>query len=43
LRVIASIEAPAAIDRILAHLGCDTEAVDPTHPSRAPPGRPWLV
>jgi hypothetical protein len=35
--VIASIEAPAVIERILEHLGCDAEAVDPAHPSRAPP------
>jgi hypothetical protein len=37
LRVIASIEAPALIDRILEHLGRDGESVDPAHPSRAPP------
>ena len=37
LRVIASIEAPAVIERILEHLGRDAEAVDPAHPSRAPP------
>jgi hypothetical protein len=37
LRVIASIEAPAVIERILEHLGRDTESVDPAHPSRAPP------
>jgi hypothetical protein len=35
--VIASIEAPAVIDRILEHLGRDGESVDPAHPSRAPP------
>jgi hypothetical protein len=35
--VIASIEAPALIERILEHLGRDAEALDPTHPSRAPP------
>ena len=38
-RVIASIEEPAVIARILAHLGRDTESVDPAHPSRAPPER----
>ena len=37
LRVIASIEEQATIDRILEHLGCDAESVDPGHPSRAPP------
>src|SRR5690606_11976638 len=37
LRVIASIEEPATIERILAHLGRDAEPVDPAHPSRAPP------
>src|SRR5690606_31291751 len=37
LRVIASIEAPATIERILAHLGRDAEPVDPAYPSRAPP------
>jgi hypothetical protein len=35
--VIASIEGPATIERILAHLGCDGESVDPAHASRAPP------
>ncbi len=37
LRVIASIEGAAVIERILEHLGRDAEAVDPAHPSRAPP------
>jgi hypothetical protein len=42
LKVIASIEEPAVIARILGHLGRDAEAVDPeavdrAHPSRAPP------
>lgn len=37
LRVIASIEAPPVIARILEHLGRDGEPVDPAHPSRAPP------
>ena len=36
LRVIASIEAPAVIERILEYLGRDAECVDLTHPSRAP-------
>jgi hypothetical protein len=36
LRVIASIEAPPVIARILEHLGRDIESVDPAHPSRAP-------
>jgi hypothetical protein len=43
LRVIASIEAPAVIERILGHLGRAAGAVDPGHPSRAPPGRPRLI
>jgi hypothetical protein len=34
LRVIASIEEQATIERILAHLG---GSVDLAHPSRAPP------
>src|SRR5690606_12739632 len=37
LHVIASIEAPTTIERILAHLGRDAEPVDPAYPSRAPP------
>ena len=37
LRVIASIEEPAVIERILEHLGHDAESVDPGHASRAPP------
>ena len=36
-RVIASLEAPAVIERILAHLGRDSESLDPAHPSCAPP------
>jgi hypothetical protein len=46
LRVIASIEAPAVIERILAHLAHlapEAEAVDPAHPSRAPPERDRLI
>ncbi|MDH4073892.1 MAG: IS91 family transposase, partial [Gammaproteobacteria bacterium] len=43
LRVIASIEQPALIERILGHLGRAAGAVDPGHPSRAPPGRPRLI
>jgi hypothetical protein len=39
LRVIASIEDPAVIERILEHLGRDGGPVDPAHPSRAPPER----
>jgi hypothetical protein len=43
LRVIASIEAPPVIARILEHLGGDIESVDPAHPSRAPPqGDLWI-
>ena len=37
LRVIASIEEQAVIERILERLGRDAEPVDPAHPSRAPP------
>jgi hypothetical protein len=37
LRVIASIEEPTVIERILEHLGGAGESVDPAHPSRAPP------
>lgn len=40
LRVIASIEEPAVIERILGDLGANTVAgVDPAHASRAPPER----
>jgi hypothetical protein len=43
LRVIASIEAPAVIERILEHLGGEGESFDPAHPSRAPPQRDRLI
>ena len=43
LRVIASIEQPAVIERILDHLGHTVETVDPAHPSRAPPQGDRLV
>jgi hypothetical protein len=43
LRVIASIEAPAVIERILEHLGRAAGAVDPAHPSRASPKGDRLV
>jgi Putative transposase/Transposase zinc-binding domain len=43
LRVVASIEDPPVIERILDHLGGDYEAVDPAHPSRAPPKRDRLI
>ena len=43
LRVIASIEAPAVIERILEYLGRDAGCVDPAHPSRAPPKGDRLV
>jgi hypothetical protein len=43
LRVIASIEQPAVIERILEHLGHTAETVDPAHPSRAPPQGDRLV
>jgi len=37
LRVIASIEEPEIVERILNHLGGDSGTVDPGHPSQAPP------
>ena len=43
LWVIASIEEPAVIERILEHLGREAENVDPAHPSRAPPKGDRLV
>jgi hypothetical protein len=43
LRVIASIEAPAVIARILEHLAPDAESVDAAHPSRAPPQREFSI
>jgi hypothetical protein len=43
LRVIASIEETAVIERILEHLGHTAEPVDPAHPSRAPPKGDCLV
>ena len=43
LRVIASIEESAVIERILDHLGRTAETVDPAHPSRAPPQGDRLV
>ncbi|MDH3840933.1 MAG: hypothetical protein OES35_08435 [Chromatiales bacterium] len=35
--MIASIEDPAVIERILERPGRDAASVDPPHPSRAPP------
>ena len=43
LRVIASIEEPAVIERILEHLGRAGESVDPAHPSRGPPEQDRLL
>jgi hypothetical protein len=44
LKVIASIEDPPVIERILAHLvGHTAEPVDPAHPSRAPPHGNLLI
>jgi hypothetical protein len=43
LRVIASIEMPAVIERILEHLSHTVEPVDPAHPSRVPPKGDRLV
>ena len=37
LRVIASIEEPEVITRILTHLDRDEAAAEPGHPSRGPP------
>ena len=43
LRVIASIEEPAVIERILEHLGHTAEPADPAHPRRAPPQGDFLI
>jgi hypothetical protein len=43
LRVIASIEEPAVIERILKHLGREAVPVDAAHPSRAPPRSDRLI
>ncbi len=43
LRVIASIEQPAVIERILERLRHTAEPVDPAHTSRAPPQGDRLV
>jgi len=43
LRVVASIEEPTVIERILKHLGGETVPVDPAHPSRAPPRSDRLI
>src|SRR5690606_10130395 len=43
LRVIASIEEPAVIARILDHLGRDGEPADPANPSRAPPQADLMI
>jgi hypothetical protein len=43
LRVIARIEEPAVIERILKHLGGEAVPVDPAHPSRAPPRSDRLI
>jgi len=43
LKVIASIEEPAVIERILEHLGGDGEPADPANPSRAPPRGDLLI
>jgi PiT family inorganic phosphate transporter len=40
---VMGIEQPALIERILGHLGRMAGAVDPGHPSRAPPGRSRLI
>ena len=42
-RVIASIEEPTVIERILDHLGHTVETVDPAHPSQAPPKGDRLI
>jgi hypothetical protein len=43
LRVIASIEEAAVIERILKHLGREAVPVDPAHPGRATPRSDRLV
>jgi hypothetical protein len=43
LKVIASIEDPLVIERILEHLGHTAEPVDPANPSRAPPQGDLLI
>jgi hypothetical protein len=43
LKVIASIEDPPVIERILAHLGHTAEPVEPANPSRAPPQGDLLI
>jgi hypothetical protein len=43
LKVIASIEDPPVIERILEHLGGDSEPADPANPSRGPPQGDLLV
>src|SRR5690606_2839778 len=43
LRVIASIEEPAVIARILDHLGRDGGPADPANPSRAPPQADLMI
>jgi hypothetical protein len=43
LKVIASIEDPPVIDRILEHLGCNSETADSANPSRAPPQGDLLI
>jgi hypothetical protein len=39
LRVVASIEDSAVVERILDHLGRESQSLDPAHRSRAPPKR----
>jgi hypothetical protein len=41
--VIASIEDPPVIERILDHLGRGGESSDPANPSRAPPRGDLLI
>ena len=43
LRVIASIEEPAVIARILAHLGREGDSPDPANASRAPPQADLMI
>lgn len=43
LWVIASIQTPAVINRILEHFRLDAESVDPAHQSRAPPSWDRLI
>jgi hypothetical protein len=42
MRLIATIEDPAVANKILRHLGLETEAPEP-HPARPPPAEPGVL